>query len=133
MGIEYHEAIIISCYTRKTAMKYYKVAKECFSICPISCPTKEATNSISSFMISPDGSKEGWDTSTTADKERLRFIDCIIKQSRKLGGCEWVWVKFGYDVDNPYVVKGTNHNPMGNNYYDGEMQINKIRHILKPR
>lgn len=133
MGTSYHEAIIITATTRATAIRYYKLAKEIFKQCPLTYPTKEATNSISTFMIAPDGSKEGWNTSIQGDKERLQFLEVLKAKKGKLGysEIEWVWVKYGFDLDESYIVANHKHFP-DKTLYEVELDDNTLRNYIKP-
>ncbi len=41
-------------------------------------PIKTLTNGDATYLFAPDGSKEGWDTSTEADEQRERFVEFAI-------------------------------------------------------
>lgn len=52
------------------------------------------TNGYASFLVAPDGSKEGWDTSDEGDAARGRFIDWLNSASRYFS---WAEVVLGSD------------------------------------
>lgn len=56
-----------------------------------------AINSYSSFMVVPDGSKEGWDESDTGDRARGRFIDWLRKANGEDGWFSWAELVLGDD------------------------------------
>lgn len=56
-------------------------------------------NGYSSFLVAPDGSKEGWRGSNEADTQRDQFVNWI-KEHR---GLDWFVVRFGGDSHETYV------------------------------
>jgi hypothetical protein len=54
--------------------------------------TEEVVNNFRSFMVGPDGSKEGWDESDTGDKRRSEF-----KAVLRLLAVAWAEVQYGDD------------------------------------
>lgn len=65
--------------------------------------TRMAINSTCSFLIAPDGSKEGWRESNKGNETRARFIKLLQDD----GGAEWVWVKFGGDKPEDISAAGS--------------------------
>lgn len=63
-------------------------------------------NGQQAFLIAPDGSKEGWNTSDTAEAARAEFVGWLTTQSGCY--CEALVVRFGGDDDGitVHVVKG---------------------------
>jgi hypothetical protein len=61
-------------------------------------------NGYFTFMIAPDGSKEGWETSRDGDDARERFIRWL--NGRTDDEFEWVELYYGHDDG---AAKITNH------------------------
>jgi len=57
--------------------------------CDVSQIVRSTTNDYYSFMVAPDGSKEGWDESDDGDGRR----DCVTA-SLDCAGAEWVEVEY---------------------------------------
>lgn len=65
-------------------------------------PAQEGdSNGYFSFLILPDGSKEGWAKSDEAGKKRQLWEKWAQAQDHSL---EWVHVRFGDDFGEPKVV-----------------------------
>jgi hypothetical protein len=54
------------------------------------------SNQQDSFMIAPDGSKEGWSSSNMAQEARDEFQDWLLKSDNY---CDYIEVRFGGDDD----------------------------------
>lgn len=66
-------------------------------------------NSCTSFLIAPDGSKEGWSESDAQEERRKEWI----KWARKSGHwMDWVCVSFG--GDNAHIALIEDHNEREN-------------------
>lgn len=76
MGYIRHHAIIISGRDDKKLKAFHKKAKEIFEK-QVTNIVKSPVNTSLTFLIGPDGSKEGWDESDLGDKKRAEFIDLI--------------------------------------------------------
>jgi len=100
MGYMRHHAIIVTSYNKEKIEKAHKKASTIFqtSITPI---TTEATNGYTSFLIAPDGSKEGWDDSNKGDEARRLFIKWIRMNSSSL---DYVEVQFADDNGVNYII-----------------------------
>lgn len=64
---------------------------------------ESVTNSIKSFFIAPDGSKEGWDTSDRGDAAREELIDWM--WTRGHGYLDWAEIQFGDDARESKLVR----------------------------
>ncbi len=97
MGYMCHHAIVVTGrdWGDSTPLKdAYKKAVEIFgkSVTEI-LPT--VTNGYASFMVGPDGSKEGWEESDTGNARRDEFVLFL----DETGYCKWAEVQYGDDED----------------------------------
>jgi len=114
MGYIKHNAAIVTNWDEKKLIKAHSKAKEIFKDKFSDDVMIEAgdnlvsdiiygiANSQASFFIAPDGSKEGWNTSTKADEARSEFFDWIVS-SHNLS--DYIEVRFGGDDDNEYITR----------------------------
>lgn len=58
-------------------------------------------NATSSFLVAPDGSKEGWEDSDVGDHARDAFIEWL----RNTGSYAWAEVVLGEDDGEAYVER----------------------------
>lgn len=68
--------------------------------------TPKTVNGYQSFMVPPDGSKEGWCESDAGDEHRSRFIE-YLRSTRYSDGSnpiKWVCVQFGDDNKQTCIV-----------------------------
>jgi len=59
-------------------------------------------NATASFLVAPDGSKEGWDTSDLFDDRREQFIDWLRENP---GWFEWAEVVLGPDDCAAFITR----------------------------
>lgn len=106
MGYMRHHAILVTSWDREKIEEAWNVAKATFSqeITGIVGPT---VNGYCSFMIPPDGSKEGWPESSRGDEQRDWFISWIrSKQYSDGSSClDWVEVQYGDDEGDCRVAR----------------------------
>jgi hypothetical protein len=115
MGHFRHSAIVVTSWDEKALKVAHEKAIELFSeiferdlinnkqlISPI---ISGVTNNYGSFMIGPDGSKEGWETSKLGDKARKEFQDWVFESDTYVEYCE---IKFGGDGDYDYIIRSNN-------------------------
>ena len=57
-------------------------------------------NGYTTFLIAPDGSKEGWDESNEGDKLRDLFVDYINSQAYEDGSSSLKYAELFYGEDN---------------------------------
>jgi hypothetical protein len=62
------------------------------------------TNGTSSFLIAPDGSKEGWEESDRGDEARDRFV-AWLREHGKGGFYDWAEVVLGSDDAEAFVER----------------------------
>ena len=105
MGYMVHHAIIVTGSDYKDAVtKAHAIAEGVFgeSVTPIVA----SINGYRSFMVAPDGSKEGWDESAAGDLRRREFVDYLKKQRHGdlSSPLDWVVVQYGDDNGDTRIV-----------------------------
>lgn len=96
MGFIRHRAIVATC-DRYTADEIYEHVKSMDKEVLIGKPQ---VNGYVTVCITPDGSKEGFETSDRCDKER----DVIVAFLNDLGVC-FVEVSYGGDSPSAYITR----------------------------
>lgn len=94
MGYHIHHAIVVTSWDDKYLNVAHARAKEMFKHL-VSNITGPGTNGFISFLIAPDGSKEGWDTSNEHDDQREEFCDWL--DSEEELGVDYFEAAFGGD------------------------------------
>lgn len=61
---------------------------------------RSTVNSYCSFLIAPDGSKEGWDASDEGDQQRAAFVLWLDDQRYEDGSTSLDWVEVQYGDEN---------------------------------
>lgn len=102
MGYMRHDAIVVTAWDKKYVRAGMAKAKQLGL--PISTMTKEVTNGYCSFLIAPDGSKEGWDTSNQGDAARDAWKVWANEAYKDGTYLEWVHVSFAGDEDRDTKV-----------------------------
>src|ERR1035441_1015602 len=92
MGYMRHHAILVTGFGEQVVVAH-GVAQALFenTRAPVSPLTDECVNGYRSFVVHPDGSKEGWEESDAGDKARNQFIDWL----RVANWCSWAEVQYG--------------------------------------
>lgn len=100
MGWERHHFIIVTHYDEDEIREAHKKAKELFNLDKFPEPVNLVTEVIQSiankqftFMIGPDGSKEGWETSDEYDEIRNEFTKYLTDSLLK-------FAVISMDIDN---------------------------------
>ena len=99
MGTIQNNAIIVTGFGDDLT-KAHEKAKDIFnkvyldykSVSLVTPIVEHITNGDCTFMIAPDGSKEGWDLSDEFDKRRNEFINWLKNDTECLS---WVHVSYG--------------------------------------
>lgn len=73
----------------------------CRLVSPVVGP---GTNGTSSFLVAPDGSKEGWTESDEQDQARDRFVAWLREQDPE-GYFDWVEVVLGSDDQEALIER----------------------------
>lgn len=106
MGYMKHHAIIVTCWKAEHLSEAHAKAVELFgplasNIVPF---VMNHMPGDGSFLIGPDGSKEGWGTSDDHDQKREQFISFLAETGNYADWCE---VVIGGDDNAAYVVNAT--------------------------
>jgi hypothetical protein len=103
MGIEQHHAVLASTWDPKSAARLQTYVREK----KLLVTTREAPiNGIVTFVLHPDGSKDGWDESDKGDRVRAELIEFLRTDGRyEDGGSPWMWVEVtrgerGSEIEN---------------------------------
>ena len=109
MGYIKHHAIVVTSWDDKTIEKAWWKAHE-FG-CNPSKIVGPYTNGYGSFLIPPDGSKEGWTGSYDGDAARHCFKNWLNTQGYDddSTSLEWVEVSYGSDDGKAEVTDSTWH------------------------
>ncbi len=97
MGYIAHHAIVVTCWSEEKIKAAHDKATKLHCL-----PTPladEQLNGFRSFLIPPDGSKEGWEESDAGDARRSAFKKWLRAQAYADGSSpfEWFEAKFGND------------------------------------
>jgi hypothetical protein len=96
MGYMRHHAIIVTSFNVKYAAELRDIAAGIFGDA-VTDMLHAKVNGYYSFMVGPDGSKEGWQESEDGDKRRDRFIAELRAAYKRGVYCKWVEVQYGDD------------------------------------
>jgi hypothetical protein len=115
MGYTRHNAIIVSASygQRVTEGEHWAViahskAVELFGdIAAVTEVTPTTMNNYRSFLVAPDGSKEGWDLSDSGDAARDAFVTWLREQAYDDGSSplDWVEVQFADDDRETCIIR----------------------------
>lgn len=97
MGYVRHNAIVATAYREGAADELAAYAGDLGAQALVGSPV---TNCYQTVLISPDGSKEGWDESAKGDEARIAIVNWL----RENGGFEWVEICYGHDDACAHVV-----------------------------
>lgn len=107
MGTLKEHAIIVTGYYGDHIEEAHAIAEEIFDVgrffpfadaeaTLVSPIIDSMVNSVRTFFVAPDGSKEGWSTSDTGDACREEFIKWLRKQRYDDGSSPLQWVEVQY-------------------------------------
>ena len=105
MGYMRHHAIIVTSWDELKIKIAHEVAQVFFP--NITDIVKSELNGYQSFLVPPDGSKEGWEESNTGDKRRNEYIYWLNKQKHEDGSSPlgWTEVQYGDDDKKTRIVR----------------------------
>lgn len=109
MGYMRHHAILVTHWEAARIERAYLKAVEIFGdmVSPL---VKSESNGIQTFVIVPDGSKEGWDPSEVGNDNREIFKQWLKADAKvKQFDMDWVEVQYG---DDERVTKIIEHAAM---------------------
>jgi hypothetical protein len=101
MGYIKHHAIVVTTSIDELIKTAHEKAKEIFET-TVSEIIPSKINGYKSFLIAPDGSKEGWSESDTGNVNRKSFIDWVNAQAYEDGSNSLSYCEFFYGEDNGY-------------------------------
>ena len=102
MGYIRHDAIIVTCFNEKVARSCRRKAK--LLKLEVTNIVISNINCYSSFLITPDGSKEGWGESDNGDSARDEWKFWVKKTHGNY--VDWIHVSFGGDEpENAHIVE----------------------------
>lgn len=95
MGYIAHNAIIVTGYDPKRVEAARQKAAEVFDARQVSSIVTGVVNSYDSFLVGPDGSKEGWSDSNEGDERRNTFLTWLRAEWKAGNYLEWVELRYG--------------------------------------
>lgn len=101
MGYIRHNAIIVTVYEDHAQAVHETACAICGDL--VSDRVKAQMNGYQTFLIAPDGSKEGWSHSNDGDDRRSRFRTAL-REMADNWWCEWVEIAYGNDDAGAKVV-----------------------------
>lgn len=103
MGYMRHHAIIVTSWENNHLKQAHDQARAIFDRngYQVSDLLDSAINGYQSFMVPPDGSKEGWDFSDEGDANRAQFLQWLREQNLFVDAIE---VQFADEDNAPAVV-----------------------------
>lgn len=107
MGWHRHHAIVVTSFNQDSIDWAWDQAQEIFQegrIAPITDTAGPGVNDYRSFLIAPDGSKEGWSESDQADEAREQFIAWLESKRFEDGSSTLCWVEV--EFSNEYEDYG---------------------------
>lgn len=132
MGYMRSHAIVVSAFygnphwievAHKEAVRIFHQPVEEWSamrIAEVTDPTHAGMNGIRSFMVAPDGSKEGWGHSDAGDRARHEFVSWLESAAYDDGSSPlaWVEVQFGDDEWATMVINDNDARRRAGEYRD---------------
>ena len=97
MGYNVEHAIVVTSWDKKLLAKAHKKANAIFP--HVSEPVDHVSNGGASFLVPPDGSKEGWYESNDGNKRRAQFVEWLNKQRYDDGSTSLRWIEVLYADD----------------------------------
>ena len=102
MGYIRHEAIIVTAFDKEYTQKAKDFAKK---LGLHTTNIVETINGYSSFLIAPDGSKEGWEESDKHERARKEFCEWSDNQYRESVYLDYAYISFGGDEKHCNIIK----------------------------
>jgi hypothetical protein len=100
MGTMIHDAIVVTSWKTDLLRQAAQVATTLGLL--VVGPHEPVINAISTFVVCPDGSKEGWAASYAGDELRNKFVEWLDKQRYEDGSSALAWVAIRYgDLEVP--------------------------------
>lgn len=111
MGYMRHHAILVTSWSDESIALAHSQAASLLAQAELS-PTMlspilaGSVNAEHTFVVAPDGSKEGWDTSDSGDAFRTAFVAWLRSQEYEGGSSALAWaeVQYGDDEGEAFIV-----------------------------
>lgn len=105
MGYMRHHAIVVTSFSVERIAPAHTQAKSLFS--QVSEIIQSPINGYWSFLVAPDGSKEGWQESADGDASRDTFVSWLEAQRYEDGSSplDWAEVQYGDDDRETKIVR----------------------------
>jgi hypothetical protein len=104
MGWIVHNAIIVTTFSQGYIERAHTEARRIFNGI-VTDPVESGVNGYRSFLIPPDGSKEGWPASDEGDRRRAEFHSWVAAQAYEDGSSAYGVVEVAYgEVRQPVIV-----------------------------
>lgn len=107
MGYMRHHAIVLTGYDEKLVNNIHEKALIIFGghVSPI---VESPVNGYHTFLIPPDGSKEGWFDSCAGDNHRAEFIRYLeeLQYEDKSSPVSWAEIQYGDDDGETRITHG---------------------------
>ncbi len=128
MGYMLHHVIIVASWNSELLVKAHSEAVNTFGAEQVTHMTESTVNGVWSFMVGPDGSKEGWPESAAGDSKREAYCSWLSEQRYEDGSTslKWAELALGDDrADDTDVVRAWGMNaeePPG-----GPVEVNRFK------
>lgn len=87
-----HAVVVSSKYGARAITDAHTRAVEIFGSRMVTPMARGVVNDCYSFLVGPDGSKEGWEDSDQGDRDRAKFVEYL-----ETTDLDWVEIQFGDD------------------------------------
>ena len=98
MGYMRHHAIVVTSWDGKLLNTAHSKAVALGML--VTNTTEDGVNGYHSFLVAPDGSKEGWDDSARGDAQRAEFVGWLDMQRYEDDSTSLDWVEVQYGDEN---------------------------------
>jgi hypothetical protein len=104
MGYMRHHAIVVTSWDRSLIAKAHEQAVKLGAIVTELTDVDKSCNGYSSFLVAPDGSKEGWEESEKGDEQRDKLVEWMDQQRYDDGSSALGWVEVQFDDDEKQTL-----------------------------
>lgn len=113
MGYVRHHAIVVTSWHQELLNQAHAKATELGM--SVSNITAGVTNGHRSFLVAPDGSKEGWDESKRGDAQRAQLVEWLDDQryDDDSTSIAWVEVQFGDERQHTLLIDDSDRRRRG--------------------
>jgi hypothetical protein len=81
----------------------YRQAIDIFGSAQVTTPTPSLLNATRSFLVAPDGSKEGWEDSDEGDQRREEFVEWLRGQAYDDGSSPLAWIELYFAAEQQFM------------------------------